>query len=223
MATKRTLAGALQIAACQLVLLMLLRLLSGGGGLIALPAALVVGGAIGTLLMQRTGAVWPEPARASVLATLGQMALFAALLPEYSPLGGGVYPGAWRDRLLGILTMLAAGGAGTFIMPLLPRGGGEALAVHVRLRTTGMAALAAILVSAAIQALLVPGAGGGIGTLALGVLVIGGLGGLGFAGLGLLLTLAGAQRSGAWAGGFGLLAGALSVVVWIAAGQPWFP
>ena len=223
MRAKQTIQGALVTAGCVLATLLAGRATGGAGGLILLPASLVLGGAIAGYVMVRSlGARWPEPVLASLTSTVGLIALFAAAMPEYSPFGGGAYPGASRDQLVGVLTMVAAGGIGSFAVPLADPG----------VRRTGpaptlwkVAAIAAALVVALLiaQVVLQTGSGQAWSYLALGVFAGGAVFGAVAAGLGMVLTLLGFVRAGAWSGGLGLVTAVLSLIVWLAAGSPWFP
>jgi len=215
--------GALSEAVSVLVILLVGRLLTGSAGSVLVPVSLVLGGTVAGVLMVRSlGARWPEPVGASAVAGVGLLILITLVMPGASPVVVGQYPGAWRDQALGAALFIAAGGAGMFVLPLtdasVRRAGAAPAPARVAATAVGLLALAAI-----ILLLWTRGAGPGLAYVVLGVLAIGGVGGLIAVGLGMGLTMLKRVRAGAWIGSLGLLTGLLALVVWLAAGRPWFP
>lgn len=219
----KALTGSLMVVGCQLVLLLITRVTGLDRGILALPLALAGGGAcagaaFGRLLRAR----WPEHLVAGLLGTAWTMLVTIIVLPAYSPIGGGAYPGAWLDKLVGVMAFLAVGAMGAFALPLADstvRKEGPAPRIS---RVTGGAA--ALLGSLALAIwLLMPGGGPGSSYFVLSIFAAGAVIGMIGTGVATLLTLLGRTAAGAWLGAVSLLTALAALVLWLAGGWPWFP
>lgn len=222
---KRVAYGVALIAVLTLLILLSLRLALGSAvDVFVLPAALILGTAVGGAgLMRRDGAGWPEPVYAGLASSFVVLAVLQAAFPGMGPLGAGSYTGAWRDQAKSVLAYFVVGGAGAFVLPLFDpavrRAGPAPTVWKVLLAAVGTVAL--VLAFELVRTLR--WGGGGYAFFGIGVLVWGALVALFAGGLGLLLTLVGALDMGAWTGGLGLFVATIASGVWVLAGMRWFP
>ncbi|MBI2874767.1 MAG: hypothetical protein HYY09_06735 [Firmicutes bacterium] len=122
---------------------------------------------------------------------------------------------------MSLILTTVLGGAGIFILPLVDpvvRRRGPAPSVR---KVARMALFITVVLAGWDFLTLAPSEFSGY--FGLKILVVGGVISAAMVGIGLTLILAGLASSASQVGGLGLYLGAVSALVWILAGRPWFP
>ena len=186
--------------------------------LLLIVPAFLAGAALGAALGLRwSRASWPAAVWGSLLSALVVLIYLWFFGGEFSPGIPGDYPGAIWDGIRSALVYLVIVTAGIFLLPLFDTYVRRQGPAPTRWKVT-VAALALALVAAAVDLFFM-----GQGQFGLVTLVIGSAAALLLAGLALLLSVVRVPVAGAWAGGLGLLSWFFVLILWTAAGFPWFP